>query len=346
MSSRAAVEPSPFRSLMSAPVVCLSPSFASTSPESVSLIESAGGEVVWQPGGPEDWPSRAASVLSDAAALIVGTQPVDARVLEAAPELTIVSKHGAGVDNIDIDAASRAGIVVTNAPGANAPAVAELVLGLMLGLARGIVLQDRRVRAGRWEFTVGKALEEATLGIIGMGRIGRLVAARAAGFGMHLLAYDVAAVGSGEDGVSWTPVDLDTLLAESDFVSVHVPLLEETRGMIGAEALSRMRPSAFLVNAARGGVVDEAALDRALAEGQIAGAAMDVFEREPLEPSHPLVSHDDRTILTPHMGAYTDRALAVTSEVTARNIAAALGGEWPPDAINRPGVWRGGRGDR
>ena len=324
-------------------VICLSPSFGSTSPSSVKAIEAAGGELVWRTQGAEDWtPPGHPPELADAVALIVGTQPVDAEMIAAAPNLRIVAKHGAGVDNIDVEAATRAGVVVTNAPGANATAVAELVMGLVLGLSRGIVHQDDRVRSGRWGVPIGRALEGSTLGIVGMGRIGRLVAARAAAFEMEIVAHDELVAGTpGAAEDPWAYVDLSTLLSTADFVSLHVPLLPETEGLISTDALNSMKSSAFLINASRGKVVDEEALDRALTDGEIAGAALDVFEKEPVEPSHPLVAQRERTILTPHMGAYTDRALAKTSDVTATNIAAALGGTTPPDALNQPEPWRG-----
>ena len=264
-------------------------------------------------------------------------------MLAAAPNLIVVAKHGAGLDNIDIETATAKGVAVTGAAGANAGAVAELAMGLLLGLARGIVLQDSRVREGSWSVATGKALEGSTLGIVGVGRIGRLVALRAAAFGMKVLAFDVAIdeeASLPED--PWTFADLDTLLRESDFITLHIPLTAETDGLIGEQALSMMKPTAYLVNTSRGGIVDEAALVRALSDKRIAGAALDVFATEPVAPSHPLILERERTILTPHMGAYTDRALTETSLVTARNVVAALQGAWPPQAVNRPEVWRGG----
>jgi D-3-phosphoglycerate dehydrogenase len=321
------------------PVVCLSPSFGSTSPESVDVIESAGGRLVRQSAGRSEWTDEFTATMAEAVALIVGTQTVDAELIAASPQLRVIAKHGAGVDNIDLEAATAAGVAVTSAPGANATAVAELVLGLIIGLARGIPAEDRRVRRGEWRVAIGKALEHSTLGIVGMGRIGRLVAARARAFDMTVLAYDVA--DPEENPVGWEYVGLEELLERSDFVSLHLPLLPETTKLIDAKALGRMKNTAFLVNAARGGVVDEKALDLALAEGQIAGAALDVYESEPIGPDHPLVARSDVTILTPHMAAYTDHALAVTSQITAANVVAAMEGTLPPQSLNRPSPWRG-----
>lgn len=322
--------------MISSSVVCLSPSFGSTSAESVAVIEAAGGQLVWQRIDSDEWRAASTSILGDAIALIVGTQTVDAKMIAASPKLRVIAKHGAGVDNIDIAAATAAGIYVTSAPGANATAVAELVLGLIIGLARGIVQQDRRVRRGDWAVSIGKALQHSTLGIVGMGQIGRLVAARALAFDMKVVAFDVMIDPEAAGEADWEYIDLESLLERSDFVSLHLPLLPETRGLIDARALARMKSSAFLINAARGAVVDEDDLDRALEDGQIAGAALDVFEQEPIGSDHPLVDRVDQTILTPHMAAYTDYALAVTSEITAQNIATVLRGGPPPDRLNEP----------
>ena len=322
-------------------VLCLSPSFATTTAQPVEELESAGARLILARGS--DAARTVETHLAEASALIVGTDPVDAAMLAAAPNLIVVAKHGAGLDNIDIETATAKGVAVTGAAGANAGAVAELAMGLLLGLARGIVLQDSRVREGSWSVATGKALEGSTLGIVGVGRIGRLVALRAAAFGMKVLAFDVAIdeeASLPED--PWTFADLDTLLRESDFITLHIPLTAETDGLIGERALSMMKPTAYLVNTSRGGIVDEAALARALSDNRIAGAALDVFATEPVAPSHPLILERERTILTPHMGAYTDRALTETSLVTARNVVAALQGTWPPQAVNRPEVWRGG----
>jgi phosphoglycerate dehydrogenase-like enzyme len=320
--------------------VCLSPSFGLTSATALGTVESAGGQLVRQSAPRDEWSDDFRSTMAEAAALVVGTQTVDAALIEAAPHLTVIAKHGAGVDNIDIEAATAAGIAVTSAPGANATAVAELVLGLVIGLARGIAGEDRRVRRGEWRVKIGKALEHSTLGIVGMGRIGRLVATRALAFDMQVLAYDVAPPPPDETP-PWDRVPLEQLLERSDFVSLHLPLLPETRNLIDAAALARMRPTAFLINAARGGVVDEAALAEALDQDRLAGAALDVFADEPIGPDHPLVAQTDRTLLTPHMAGYTDRALAVTSEIVAASVAAALGGTLPPHTLNRPDPWRG-----
>jgi D-3-phosphoglycerate dehydrogenase / 2-oxoglutarate reductase len=322
------------------PVVCLSPSFGLTSGAAVEAVEAAGGRLVRQTVPRDQWTEDFRSTLTEAAALIVGTQTIDAALIEAAPHLTVIAKHGAGVDNIDIEAATAAGIAVTSAPGANATAVAELVLGLVIGLARGILGEDRRVRRGEWRVRIGKALEQSTLGIVGMGRIGRLVATRALAFDMEVLAYDVVPAAP-DDASPWTFVPLEQLLERSDFVSLHLPLLPETRNLVDAAALARMKPTAYLINAARGGVVDERALADALAGERLAGAALDVFEGEPIGPDHPLVALDDRTVLTPHMAGYTDRALAVTSEIVAASVVAALEGTLPPHTLNQPDPWRG-----
>jgi len=317
-------------------VLCLSQSFGRTSPEALATLESAGAVLVRSVLSDEKIDDR----LREAAALIVGTENIDAALLDRAPNLVIVCKHGAGIDNIDVDAATKLGVAVTSAAGANAVAVAELTMGFIIGLARGIVYQDSVVRSGGWGVHIGRSLQGSTLGLVGIGRIGQLVAARAASFEMEVLAHDV--VPDPPQG-PWQLRSLEELLAESDFVSVHVPLTAETRSLIGAEQLSLIKPTAYLINAARGGIVDGTALGRALADGAIAGAALDVFEEEPPPLGTPFFEMRDRTILTPHMGAFSDRALAATSVVTSKSVVDALGGVLPAEAANNPEQWRGRR---
>lgn len=285
--------------------------------------------------------ARLKELLRDARAIIVRNQTqVTAELIEAAPQLRIIARAGAGLDNIDTKAASEAGIVVSYAPHENSIAVAELVLGLMLSLQRRIPAAWQSTRNGDWDrlgFT-GRELCAKTLGIVGFGRIGRLVADRAAAFGMTIIASD--AVLKAEDpalvsrGIELLP--LNDLLSRADIVSVHVPLLESTRSMFNADLFARMKPRAVFINAARGEVVDESALLAALKSGQIGAAALDVRQKEPPAPS-PFDALEN-VILTPHIGAFTHEAQERVVETVCRDVAAVLRGEPAGSVfgINRP----------
>jgi phosphoglycerate dehydrogenase-like enzyme len=247
--------------------------------------------------------------------LIVGVDPVTAPVLEAGP-LRVVVKYGTGIDNIDVRAAKGLGVRVSSTPGANARSVAELAAALLLALARHVATHDRRVRAGSWKRTTGVELAGKRLGIVGYGAIGREVAAIARnGLAMDVVAHDPFVR---EADVPLLP--LDEVLRTSDAVSLHVPLTDETRGLIGARELEAMRPNALLINTARGGLLDEAALAEALRSGQLAGAALDGYEEEPLGDS-PLRELDN-VVLSPHAGAATREAALRTA---ARAVDELLG---------------------
>jgi phosphoglycerate dehydrogenase-like enzyme len=233
--------------------------------------------------------------------LIVGVDPVTALVLEAGP-LAVVVKYGSGTDNIDLDAAAARGVRVRSTPGANARSVAELAIGLLLTLARHISVHDRSVRAGSWRRMTGVELAGKRLGVIGYGAIGREVTRIAHGLDMQVVAHDPFV-----DEAEVPLVGLDELYATSDVVSLHLPLTRETRGFVGELELEAMKPSAFLINAARGGLVDERALAEALRSGALAGAALDGFEAEPLAQS-PLRELDN-VVLSPHAGASTHEAV-------------------------------------
>jgi D-3-phosphoglycerate dehydrogenase / 2-oxoglutarate reductase len=233
--------------------------------------------------------------------LIVGVDPVTEPVLEAGP-LRVVVKYGSGLDNIDLVAAQRLGVHVSSTAGANARSVAELAFALLLAVARHVVAHDRRVRAGSWSRLVGVELGGKRLGLIGYGAIGRELAQLARGFGMDVVAYDALVVEADVELVS-----LEELLRSSDAVSLHLPLDEGTRGLIGAAELALMRPGAFLVNTARGGLVDEDALAAALHEGRLGGAAFDAFAEEPVPLDSPLLLLEG-FVASPHAGAATVEA--------------------------------------
>jgi D-3-phosphoglycerate dehydrogenase len=282
-------------------------------------------------------PEELRAIIGDYDALIVRSQvKVDAALIYAGARLVVIGRAGVGVDNVDLDAATRAGITVVNAPTGNTIAAAEHTLALLFALARRIPAADASVRRGEWkrsQFT-GLELRGKTLGIVGLGKIGLAVADRARGLEMTVIGADpyVTAEQAALHGVE--RVELDDLLARADVVTLHVPGGRSTRGLIGPERIARMKPGAFLLNVARGGIVDEAALAAALASGHLGGAAIDVFEREPPVDS-PLLTAPN-TVLTPHLGASTAEAqVAVATEVAAQ-VLDVLDGRPARYAVNAP----------
>jgi glyoxylate reductase len=255
------------------------------------------------------------------------TDPVDAGLIEAAPRLRAISNYAVGVDNIDVEAATARGIPVGNTPGVLTDTTADLAVALMLGIARRLVDGDAYVRRGEWrtwepELLLGHDLHGATVGIVGFGRIGQAVARRVKGFECTVLHT------SRSGGVP-----LEELLERSDFVSVHTPLTPETRGLIGEHALRRMKPTAHLVNTARGPVVDSAALVAALHAGEIAGAALDVTDPEPLPADHPLLDAPNLLVL-PHLGSATHATRERMADMAVDNLLAGLRGERMPHQVN------------
>lgn len=273
--------------------------------------------------------------LGDAEGLVVrSATQVDADMIAAAPALRVIGRAGIGVDNIDIDSATEAGIIVVNAPQANIISAAEHALALMLAQSRNIPRADQTLRAGSWDRSsfVGVELHGKTLGVVGLGRIGTLVAQRALAFGMRLTAYDPYVPEERGRRLGVEMVDLDTLLSEADFVTIHLPSTPDTIGLIGKEALSKVKPGVRVVNAARGGIIDEDALAEALRDGRVAGAALDVFAQEPATDS-PLFQFDN-VVVTPHLGASTAEAQDKAGTDVAEAVAAALRGELVMSAVN------------
>lgn len=274
----------------------------------------------------------------DAEAIISQYAPIDEAVLAALARCRVAVRYGVGVDTIDVEAASRHGVWVANVPDYGVEEVSDHALALTLNVLRGIHRLDRSVRSGEWDVKVVRPLRRVrglTLGVVGCGRIGSALARKASRLGLRVIAFDKVSV-LGElvsEGVE--PVGFDELLAASDVVSLHVPLSEETRHMIGEEQLRRMKPEAYLVNTARGGIVDQAALLRALDGGGISGAALDVLETEPPDDDDPLVNHD-RVLLTPHAAWYSEESYGTLKAEVAREVVRVLSGERPRSPVNEP----------
>ncbi|MCU1479474.1 MAG: phosphoglycerate dehydrogenase [Subtercola sp.] len=287
-----------------------------------------------------DGTDRAAllSALASADAILVrSATKVDAEAIAAAPNLKVIARAGVGLDNVDIKSATQAGVMVVNAPTSNIISAAELTVGHILSLARHIPAAHEALAQGQWKRSkyTGVELYEKTLGIIGLGRIGALITARLQAFGVNVVAYDPYVTSARAQQLGVTLLSLDELLAQSDFVTIHMPKTPETTGMISDAQLALMKPTAFIVNVARGGLIDEDALYRALTANVIAGAGLDVFVSEP--PKNLDLLALDNVIVTPHLGASTDEAQEKAGVSVAKSVRLALSGELVPDAVNVAG---------
>ncbi len=273
------------------------------------------------------------AVGKEASALVVGDEPISARVLAHLPRCLVIVKPAVGVDNIDIAAATEQGICVANVPDYGADEVATHAMALLLNAIRYVDAIAADVRRGVWRPMPPYPIQRSagrTLGIVGFGRIGRSVARKASGFGWRVLVFDPY-IEPEENGVE--AVDLDTILTQSDFITLHTPLTDETRGLIDATALGKMKSSAFLVNTARGGIVDSTALYTAVEEGQIAGAALDVVDAEPPPPDHPLY-RSERILVTAHVAWYSQQAFEDLRMKTVQEVARVLRGHLPHNLLN------------
>ena len=312
---------------MSHKVLVATRSFGSTSQKPQEMLEAAGFQVVRADMSVAMTEERLIDLLDDAVGAIIGVVPMTARVFENAPELKAVSAHGVGVDHIDLDAAMRKGVAVTNCPGGSAPSVAELTIGLMIAVARNIPRVGIELKQGGWGRYHGGELGHKNLGIIGLGRIGLEVARRAIAFDMHVLAYDPFLDSDRKPLQGVQLVSFDDVISRSDFISLHAPLTDDTRYMIGKSELEAMQPGTYLINTARGGLVEEKALFQALRDKRIAGAAFDVFVDEPPVNS-PLLGLDN-IVLTPHIGAHTKEAIERVGIMAVNNIIDCLQGKEP-----------------
>ena len=271
-------------------------------------------------------------MLQGADAVIAGAEPYDKSVIESLETLRVIARTGVGFDAIDLDACNRAGVVVTTTPGVNHHAVAEHTIALLMGVARGFPDQDQRVREQRWKRVAYPRVMGRTLGIVGLGRIGKAVATRAAGLGLKLIAHEMYPDPEFVEKWQIQLMDFDALLESADIVSLHIPMSEDSHHLINAETLARMRPGSILINTARGKLIDEQALCDAVQSGHLQGAGLDVFDVEPLPLDSPLLGLSN-VLLAGHVAGLDNESHNDTFAMAARTVIALQAGEWPADCI-------------
>ena len=314
-------------------VVLVTPrSYRDADPDVVARLESSVGVVRYNDRGRPLTDEELRAELADVDGVIAGLDPYNGEVLAAAPRLRCIARYGIGTERVDLTAAAECGVVVTNTPEANANAVAELALALILALLRGIPAAERRARGGEWKPHAGDELAGLTVGIVGLGRIGSGLARKLRALDARVLAHDPYVGGDADPGVDL--IGLDELLARSSVVSLHAPVTAETLDLIDAGALAAMPAGAFLVNAARGELVVEDDLAAALASGHLTGAALDSLRVEPPGRDHPLAARDD-VILTPHLGAQTRQARQAMARSSTDDLLAVLDGRAPRNPVSR-----------
>jgi D-3-phosphoglycerate dehydrogenase len=307
-------------------------SFASISKKPMEILKGKGYEIVKNETGKPLNNKEMSELIVDVDGIIIGIDDLNAGIIKQAHNLNVISKYGVGVDNIDIKTATTQGIVVTNTPKANIDAVADLTFALMLALARRIPEADRETKAGNWKKFIGTSVWRKKLGVIGLGKIGRQVVKRARGFEMEILCYDIIQDEEFARKFGVRYVDLETLFKESDYITIHTPLNNATKGIIGYKELEMINENAFLINTSRGGIIDEKALYDALKNNKIKGAALDSYKDEPLKNS-PLVELKN-IIMTSHNGAYTKEAINNMGVQAAQNLIDVLEGREPENRIN------------
>jgi D-3-phosphoglycerate dehydrogenase len=303
-------------------------SYGKNDPRLKTELEALVGEVIYNPTGKPLTSAEVAKLLPGVDGYIAGLDGIDASALEAADRLKVIARYGVGVDSVDLAAARAKGIVVTNTPGANSVSVAELALGLMLALARQIPEAVEAVHQGKWPRYSGISLEGKVIGILGLGAIGKQLARRLAGFDCRILAYDPFADSAFAESNRVQLATMEEVICQADFVSLHLPLLPETRGLVNDDFLSKMKKGSFLINTSRGEAIDETALLKALQSGHLKGAGLDAFTVEPPDPQNPLLALP-QVIATPHLGAQTDGATSNMGWFAMRDCLAVLRGETP-----------------
>jgi D-3-phosphoglycerate dehydrogenase len=291
-------------------------------------LEELVGEVIYNPTGKPLSSTELGLMLPGIDGYIAGLDVIDRSALSNADRLKVIARYGVGVDNVDLDYAHEKNIIVTNTPGANSASVAELTIALILALARQLPEAVAATRQGQFPRLSGITLVGKTIGLLGLGVIGRQVANRLSGYDCRILACDPY-INAGIAGqYSFALVTLENLLEESDFLSLHLPLVNETRGMFDHDLLMKMKRGAYLINTSRGEIIDEIALAKVIATGHLSGAALDVFSKEPPNPNHPLLALP-QVIATPHLGAQTDGAVNAMGWMSLHECLAVLRGETP-----------------
>ena len=307
--------------------------FGKEDPDLRSTLEKTVGEVIYSPVGRPLTSSELLPLVKEADGYIAGLDQINASVIEAADRLQVIARYGVGVDRVDVEAATQKGIVVANTPGANSVAVAELAIALMLALGRGICRADQATRSGQWPRYSGVGLRGKTVGLVGFGAIGREVASRLNAFGCRVVVADPCVGTDCADTYGVQLVPMEELLALSDFVSLHASLNPSTSGMVDRPFLEKLKRGAFIVNTARGELIDEEALQEALEGGHLAGAALDCFSKEPPPADHPLLRLP-QVIVTPHTGSHTDEAANAMGRMSLKACLAVLMGERPAHIVN------------
>lgn len=298
-------------------VLCTSRSFGREYKDPLDLLKDNGCEIIMSQFSRQLTEDELVPIVKGIDGIIVGDDEVSAKVIEASDVLKVISKHGVGVDNIDIASAKAKGIVVTNTPGVNADAVADLMFGMIICLARRIIESDKITKSGEWQRICGVSVWNKTIGILGLGRIGKGVALRAKGFNMKILGYDIIEDKDFNKMHSVIFCGIDEILTEADFVVITCNLTEDTKGMIGEKEFRLMKNTAYLINTSRAEIVNQNALLNALREKKIAGAGIDVYEKEP-PIDDPLLKLGN-VITTSHIGAYTKEAMKKMGDIAAQN---------------------------
>jgi glyoxylate reductase len=307
--------------------------------EGLTQIRAKFDTIVWDKDEPPSKPEIISGAKGCSGLVTLLSDPIDSELMDSLPSLKVIAQYAVGYDNIDVKSATARNIVVTNTPGILTETTADLTWALILSACRRIPEADKYVRNGNWKIAwgpkmlLGRDIYSSTLGILGMGRIGSAVARRAAGFSMKILYHSRSRNEEIEMKLGARRVNLDKLLRDSDIVTIHVPLADDTRGMIGMDELRMMKRSAVLVNTSRGPVIDESALIKALESGLIAGAGLDVFNEEPIPVESALLKLNN-VVLTPHIGSASVDTRAKMAEMCAANLIAALDGKTPPNIVN------------
>lgn len=304
--------------------------------EAWELLEANGHEVIYDPA--REFPAYSfeelKAIIGDVDAALIGMDSYDENVFKIAPKLKAVAKFGVGVDNIDGEAAKKYGIKVLNAPGQNSNAVAELTVAFMLDLLRRVIPLHKSMEQGKWPRYMGQEIKGKTIGLLGFGAIARLAAEKLKAFGVEILAYDLYPNEAAAAALGVSMTDMETVITKSDIVGIHIPATKETYHLFDKDMFARMKKGSYIVNAARGALVNLDDLSEALQSGQIAGAALDAFEVEPL-PADAAILKCENIVLTPHTGAETKEAYGNVSLCTCRDIIAVLNGEEPIHCTNR-----------